>query len=235
MKVRAPAIALLLATAMAPSLASANPFHLQLTASTDAPLAVGLRGDLELPGRLRVAVAGGFAPQPYINVMNNVLTAAGGSQGGGLYGFTVESASAWRVHAGWRPFSGAGLLLMGGYGRLSMDGAVNARTLITSITGVAPPASVPEANGVYDVSSSLHMVDAELGWEFTMFDDRLVIQTAVGVGFTVAANTTIQPRFTSSTPGAAAARTRAQEDFDSTLRRYGVVPTISLSLGYRFF
>ncbi len=236
MKVRAASIVLALASTFAPSVGRADPFHLQASVGTDAPLAVTLRGDLELPGRLRLMASGGLAPQAYINVLNNVLTAAsGGQSGSGFYGIRVESASAWRVHAGWRPFSGAGLVLMGGYGRLDLAGAANARTLITSVTGVTPPASVPEANGIYDVRSTLHMVDAELGWEFLLFGDRLVIQTAIGVGVTVDARTTVSPRFASTTPGAAAARTTAQDRVSEMLRSYGVVPTMSLSLGYRFF
>lgn len=222
-----------LAVALSPVVAAASPLHLQLAANTDAPLAVGGRVDAELPGRIRLMASGGFAPRAYVNVMNNLLSASDGQSGGGFYGITIESASAWRVHAGWRPF--AGLLVMGGYGRVDLAGSASARTLITSVTGVAPPASVPEANGVYDVSSTLHMLDAELGWEFTLFDDRLVIQTAVGVGVTMAAATTITPRFASTTPGAAAARTSAESMVNDSLRAWGVVPSMSLSLGYRFF
>lgn len=236
MKHRALAFALALATTLAPALSHASPVHAQASLGTDAPLMLSLRGDVELPGRLRVMAAGGFAPTAYVNVINNVLSAGGGGQsGGGLYGIHVDSASAWRVHAGWRPFAGAGLVLMGGYGRLDLAGSASARDVITSVTGVAPPSGIPEANGMYDVTSTLHMLDAELGWEFLLFDDHLVIQTAVGVGATMAAHTTITPRFASTTPGAAAARTQAQNHVDDTLRSYGVVPTISLSLGYRFF
>jgi hypothetical protein len=231
---RAPALALTVAMMLAPTAARANPFHLQASVGTDAPLAISLRGDVELPGRLRAMVSGGVAPQAYLNVFNNVI-AASGQSGAGLFGIRVESASAWRLHAGWRPFSGAGLVLMAGYGRLDLSGSVSARELITSVTGTAPPPNIPEANGVYDVASALHMFDAELGWEFLLFNDHLVIQTAVGVGATVAAHTTIQPRFASTTPGAAAARAQAQDQVDHTLRTYGVVPTLSLSLGYRFF
>ncbi len=235
MKHRALAFALALATTLAPALSQATPLHAQASVGTDAPLMLSLRGDVELPGRLRVMASGGFAPTAYVNVINNVLSAGGGQSTSGLYGIRVDSASAWRVHAGWRPFAGAGLVLMGGYGRLDLVGSAGARDVITSITGVAPPSGLPEANGMYDVNSALHMVDAELGWEFLLFGDRMVIQSAVGIGVTMAAHTAIQPRFTSTTPGAAAARTQAQNLVDETLRSYGVVPTISVSVGYRFF
>jgi hypothetical protein len=231
------ALALATTALLAPAAASASPFHLQAAAGTDAPLALSLRGDVELPGRLRVMVAGGVTPTLYLAAFNGVLSAAaGGSQSSaaGPFGTRLDSGSMWRVAGGWRPFPGAGLVLTAGYARLSLSGAASAAELITAVTGSAPPAQVPEARGVYSVTSTLHMVSAELGWEFLFFGDHLVLQTAVGVVGTVDAQTSITPRFASTTPGAAEARVVAQSYVDQALRSYAVLPTFSLSLGYRF-
>ncbi|MDO9018116.1 MAG: hypothetical protein Q8S73_02995 [Deltaproteobacteria bacterium] len=230
------ALALVTPLLCAPALASADPFHFQVSAGTDAPLAVSLRGDVELPGRLRVMASVGVTPSLYLDAFNGVISAAGGGSqtSAGPYGLRLDRGSMWRVHAGWRPFPGAGLLLMGGYGRLTLSGDASARELITTVTGQPPPAQVPEANGVYDVTSTLHTVSAELGWEFTFFGDHLVIQTAVGFVGTVDSRTAITPQFVSTTPGAAEARVTAQGYIDQVLQSYVFLPTFSLSLGYRF-
>lgn len=220
----------------APAIAQADPFHAQVAVGTDLPVALSVRGDVELPGRLRVMASGGITPEVYLRAYNGILHAAssGSQSGSGLFGMTVDSGSAWRVHGGWRPFAGAGLVLMAGYGRLNLAGSANARDVFTYVTGTAPPAQVPEANGVYDIRSTLHMFDAELGWEFLFFGDHLVIQTAVGFSGTVDSRTAITPRFNSTTPGAAAARTVAEGYVDQALQSYVFLPTFSLSLGYRF-
>lgn len=233
---RCPALALSAALACAPALAGADPFHFQTSVGTDVPLAVSLRGDVELPGRLRVMASAGVTPAAYLAAFNGVLSAAGGGSqsSSGDLGVRLTEGSMWRVHGGWRPFAGAGLVLMGGYGRLDVAGSASARELITAVTGQAPPAQVPEANGVYDVAATLHAVSAELGWEFLFFGDHLVLQTSVGFVGTVDSRTTITPRFTSTTPGAAEARRAAQTWVDQSLQSYGFLPTFSLSLGYRF-
>lgn len=233
-----PASAFVLAAALvtAPALAKADPpVHFQTTLGTDLPLAVTLRGDLELPGRLRLMASAGVTPEPYLAAFNSVLAASSGSQSGsGLMGIQLTGGTSWRVHAGWRPAPNAGLLLMGGYGRVDLRGTANARELIASVTGMTPPPSVPEANGVYDVETTLHTLNAEVGWEFLFFGDHLVLQTAVGVMGTFDSRTAITPRFASTTPGAAEARNAAQTYVDQTVRTYGILPTFSLNLGYRF-
>ena len=234
---RTPAFVLATALLSAPGLAAADPpVHLQTTIGTDAPLAVNVRADLELPGRLRLMASGGVTPDLYLSAFNGIVSASAGTQSdAGLSGIRLTSATSWRVHAGWRPAPNAGLLLMGGYGRVDLSGEVSARELITSVTGLAPPANVPEANGMYDVTATLHTLNAEIGWEFLFLGDHLALMTAVGLMATVDSRTTITPRFTSTTPGAADARRSAQDSIDQVLRSYAFVPTFSLSLGYRFF
>lgn len=232
------ALALVLVAAVCvPAAAGADPVHLQTSVGTDAPVAVVFRSDAELPGRLRVTGSVGYMPEPYVDAFNGLLSAAGRSSqsGPGLLGIRLDRATAWRVHGGWRPFRRAGLVLMAGYGRVDLHGTADARELITSVTGVAPPPRLPEANGVYDVASTLHMFDAELGWEFLGFGDRLVVQTSVGLAATVDSRTAVQPRFASTTPGAAEARRFAQDYVDQVLQSYAFLPTLSLSVGYRFF
>jgi hypothetical protein len=230
-------LALLASLVLAPALAAADPLHLQVAAGTEAPVALSLRGDVELPGRLRLMASVGTTPQAYLAAFNGLIRAAGTSSqsSSGLFGIGLDGGSAWRVQGGWRPFAGAGLVLMGGYTRLDLSGSASAREVVTSVTGQAPPPSIPEASGVYSVASTLHMVSAELGWEFLFFGDHLVIQTAVGFVGTIDSRTTITPRFASTTPGAAAARATAQTFVDQALQAYVFLPTFSLSLGYRFF
>ena len=230
------ALALVATLVCAPAIATADPFHFQASVGTDVPLAASLRGDIELPGRLRVMASVGITPDIYLRAFNGVISAAGANSqsSSGLYGIRLDSGSLWRIHGGWRPFPGAGFVLMGGYGRLSLSGSASASELITSVTGRTPPPQVPEANGVYSVTSTLHTVSAELGWEFLFFGDHLVLQTAVGFVGTIDSQTTITPRFVSTTAGAAAARQTAQGYVDQVLQSYVFLPTFSLSLGYRF-
>jgi hypothetical protein len=237
MRTTAAALTLLTSLVSAPGIGLASPFHAQASAGTDAPLTLSIRGDIELPGRLRVMVSVGTTPELYRDAYNGIISAAGNSSqtSAGLYGIRMDSGSMWRLHGGWRPFPGAGLLLMGGYGRLDLSGTANARELITSVTGLPPPPNVPEANGLYSIDATLHMVSAELGWEFLFFGDRVVLQTSVGFAGTVDSRTAITPRFASTTPGTAEARRTAQDYVDHVLRSYVFLPTFSLSLGFRFF
>lgn len=237
MRSAATALALLASLACAQAVASADPLHLQVSVGTDAPLAIAGRAEVELPGRLRLMASYGTTPRIYLDAFEGVISAAGTSSQSpsGLFGIGLDGGSMWRLHGGWRPFAGAGLLLMGGYGRLALSGSASAGEIVTSFTGRAPPPQVPEANGVYGVASTLHTVSAELEWEFVFLSDLLVIQTAVGFVATVDSQTTITPRFTSTTPGSAEARQAAQGYVDEVLQSYVFLPTFSLSLGYRFF
>ncbi|MDB4927726.1 MAG: hypothetical protein JWM10_210, partial [Myxococcaceae bacterium] len=147
------ALALLGSLVLAPALAAADPFHFQVAAGTEAPVALSLRGDIELPGRLRVMASVGTTPQVYLSAFNGLIRAAGTSSqsSSGLLGIGLDRGSSWRVQGGWRPFAGAGLVLMGGYTRLNVSGSASAREVFTSVTGQVPPASVPEASGLYSV------------------------------------------------------------------------------------
>jgi len=233
----AAALTLLASMGCAPAIALADPFHFQVAAGTEVPLALSLRGDVELPGRLRVMASVGTTPALYRDAFNGIISAAGTSSqtSSGLYGISLDSGSMWRIHGGWRPFPNAGLLLMAGYARLDLSGTASASELITSVTGRPPPPNVPEANGVYSIASTLHAFNADLGWEFLFFGDRLVLQMAVGFVGTVDSRTAITPRFASTTPGTAEARRTAQEYVDHVLRSYVFLPTFSLSLGFRLF
>lgn len=224
----------------APAVCSADPaWHFVASVTTEAPLAASLRGDLELPGRLRVATSYGMMPSSYVSVVNRLLSLAGGGNmqsSPGLLGMTVDEGTAFRLHGGWRPSSTAGFLMMVGYGRVNLYGSGSARALVEGATGMTPPAGTPESTGTYQIQSTLHMFEAEVGWEWLMFGDRLALRIAGGVSGTVDSRTSIQPQWTSRSPATTAQVVDAAEArVDRTLQSYAITPVFSIGLGYRIF
>ncbi len=238
---RAPLLlALSLATLLAlPARAqSPSPWHLQLEALTDVPLDVGGRVVVEGPLRLRLSTSLGVLPGPYVDIINDFAVALGGynQQTAALIQSSLSSSLVWRTHLGWRPFPRAGFVFDVGYGLVALGGGVNAADAIAAVLGKNATTAAPTAAD-YNVASTLQMIDADLGWEWTLFGDRLVIEAGLGFSATLGASTSATPTTTT------AHGQQARDDFgdaaahylDGLYTSYVYTPVATVAAGYRFF
>ena len=91
-----------------------------------------------------------------------------------------------------------------------------------------------DENMMYDIDSTLHMLDVELGWEWHNWHP-VVIRTAIGLAWTLGAKTAISPKKTPKYPQFTDALARYGEDYlDDLYTTYVISPTVSLGVGYEF-
>jgi len=148
----------------------------------------------------------------------------------------LQTSLVWRTHLGWRPFPREGFTVMAGYGLVTLGGGASAQELIAGITGAMIPPGSASAMLSYRVRSTLHMVDVELGWEWTFLRDRLVVHAALGFAGTVASQTRITPDYTPRAPQVTASFAAAGERYlDGLYQSYVFTPVLSVGVGYRFF
>jgi hypothetical protein len=188
---------------------------------THAPIDVGLQLGLKTPFGLRLSGGIGWVPDVFIDVLTDVAASASSdARAQAVFEHGRYEGKTWRVQFGVQPFRAIGLYLDAGYSRLDMTGA-----LALSETGVRELVTL---GGSYTAETRLHLWLVELGYQ-TQFAKRLVAAAALGVVGTFDANTTF-----ASQDGAAPAALLAEiaRTADSSIEAYGIVPTLSLRLGF---
>lgn len=221
------------------ALADKDDFHLRAEAASDFPLDVAGRVTLEGPLRLRLSTSLGVLPSQYVDGLNGVLVNAHAySDGiGQLVGDTFRSSLVFRTHVGIRPFAKSGFYIDAGYGLVSLGGDANAGRAISDATKWKVPAGshVNVADLNFSLSSKIHMLDVELGWELTIAR-HIALRFAFGGAFTMTSTTTITPEF--SYPSQASIQpylNRASGLLDHIYQNYGFVPVLTVGAGYAFF
>jgi hypothetical protein len=216
---------------------SPSPWHLQIEALTEVPMDIGGRVVVEGPLRLRFSTSVGVMPGPYVDVINDFVVALGGynQQTAALIESSLSSSVVWRTHLGWRPFPRAGLVFDVGYGLVALGGGVNAAEAIAAADSKTATSAPTAAN--YNVSSTLQMIDADLGWEWKLFGDRMVIEAGLGFSATLAASTSATPETTTAhgTKVRDAFGDAAAKYLDGLYTSYVYVPVATVAAGYRFF
>lgn len=212
-------------------------WHASAGVGTDLPLAIGARAQVEMPFRLRLSTSIGILPAPYVDGINAFVVAVGGYDDAtaDLVKSTISSSLIWRNHVGYRPVKSLGLYGELGYGLVALGGSTTASTLIAGVTGKSFPSSEASGNHVFDAAATLHMLDLEVGWDFPIAD-RLELRVAAGGAFTVASQTTIEPRFSPRAARLVNEFTDYGEQYlDDTFTSYVFTPVLSVSAAYRFF
>lgn len=204
---------------------------------TDVPMQVGGRFGLELPERVRVGLTLGVLPEGYVQLIDAILVGAGAfdAQTGDLIEAALRSSLVVRARVGWHPVADEGFYFDVGYTLATLGGGIGGQTLIAAVTG----RDAPEADGLgrleYDVASTLHMLDLEIGWRFAL-DERWSLRVALGFAGTVASSTTVAPTYRPLRPEEVAAFTASAEAYlDDIYTGYVHAPTVSVALGYRLF
>lgn len=211
----------------------------EMGAGTDVPAYIGARAALELPPRLRIATGIGILPAPYVELINSVATQFEGytEETAQLVEDTLQSSLVWRLHAGYRPFADNGFYFDGGYTLVTLGGTTSAEAVIAALFGqggtVVEGTDPSEAHD-YDISSTLHLVGFELGYLFEL-SEHVVLRTALGGIFTVAATTTVERQFEARRPTAADRFEEGVEEYlNDIYTSYVHSPIASVSVGYVF-
>jgi len=225
---------------MAAATATAAP-PIDVTVGTRVPLDLGVRGRVELPGRVQVGFGVGYLPGGYVDVINSAAQAfnAYDDATASVIRSAIKSSLVTSIDAGWRPIEKRGLRFGVGYSFVALGGDAAASDLVAAASGSEPPS---EGEGgrrggdalSYDLAASLHLVRPEVGWTF-LFGDRWVLDAGLGGLFTMSSAATVEPEFTPSAPAAQTAFTKATEVWlVETLDRYVHSPTVSVAVGMRF-
>ena len=192
-----------------------------------------------MPYGIRASTSVGYLPGLYVDLINAIVVAAGGynDETADVISNAISNSLVWRLHVGWRPFRNYGFYFEVGYTLVTMGGDVSGEDLIVVATGASPPENPSASSRDYDVGSTLHMIDVEVGWEL-VFWEHFIVRVAIGVAATVGAQTDIEPLFTPhplATAGVNALCEYGSNYLNDIYTSYVFPPVVSVSAGYRFF
>src|ERR1700691_907453 len=163
-------------------------------AGTDFPIDVDLGVQVAAPFRLRATTTLGYLPGPYVDAINTFLVDIGAynQDVANLVKSSLTSSLVWRTHVGYQPWACHGFYAMAGYGLVTFGGGATGSEIIEAATGKQLPVTDRTMPRTLAVTSTLHMLDVELGWDWHL-DDHWLVRAAGGGGVTVAAHTTETP------------------------------------------
>ena len=204
---------------------------------TDFPIQVGASFHVEMPSRFRIHTSLGAMPGPYLDAINGLAISVGwyDELTADLIKAALKNSLIWRLRLGWRPWEQQGFYFGAGYTLGALGGGLSGAEVMATVTGIDLD---DEAGGQrsFDVKSTVHMVDAEVGWEWVVWKG-LLIRTALGGAFTVGSKTVIEPTWT-PVPRAKASvdeLSRAGEAYlDETYRAYVHSATVTVAVGWVF-
>jgi hypothetical protein len=214
-----------------------NGWHLALEAQTVLPVDVGPRLTAESPWGLRASTSFGVFTPAYLRIINSAVVAADvyGRDKAEVLEHALDPSLVWRLHLGWRPPGAMGLFFAFGYGVVHLTGLITQWDLYVLDLTPLPPARQNLPRYDFSVTTTLHMLNFEVGWE-QVFLRHLVVRLAVGLAATVGTSASLEPNFDGVVAERAAVFCDEFEgDLEDTLRKYGFLPTLSVALGYRFF
>lgn len=212
-------------------------FQLDAAATTVVPLMIGAQVTLELPVRLQLQGELGVLPGAYVDAADSILVSTGayGDAESQIVRAALRDSMVMRLSAGWRPFEDHGFEMFGGYTMINLGTSVTARDAVEAYTAVTLPAGVGTES--VDLDATIHAVHATIGWRWVVAD-HLTIRTSLGYVHALSASTHVTvPDSVSNVAGASNvdnATSLAEARLDDLMTTYGELPTVGLSVGYRF-
>lgn len=193
--------------------------RVELIGGTLAPIDFELGARIVAFDRIVLGVAAGVST--YGGVAGQLVDENGGGGAGSIVATLVNGAYALRAYVGIRPFEGLGLELTGGYALLDRT------TTRVDVGGIARTLGAQTTATVGEAQLVLHTVTAELAWTFFVLD-HLVIRPSIGWIQVLSSEVTLTAPDTSVGVGDAATA------LEQALGTYGMGPTLSIEMGYRF-
>ncbi len=206
--------------------------RVRVVAGVDAPLELAGGVELVLPWRIRVGTAVGVLPQTVERSVNTALVDHGvyDHSIGDLVNVGMQRVLLWRLYVAIQPWPGHGLLAAAGVGAAWLHGAATA-VQVASALEMPLPDGTPGGDTRFDLASRLHVVDAELGWEWRL-PRHWSLQLRVGVAAATSASTrvTLTPAITD--PRIAPLADRARTTLDHAYTTYVKTPLLSCVVGF---
>lgn len=214
----------------------AKPARLTLGAEalSEFPLMVGGRIWIELPGRVSIGTSLGYLPGAYEQAVNATLMSAGAydSQTGAVIESVMEDSFIFRASIGWRPFAERGAYLRLGYVLAVLEGSLSTE-LVQAAAGSlpVPAAALSRYLDGYSMESTLHMLHAEIGWQWVVARG-LSLRLGLGAAMTVGASSSIVDH--GNHPKQISALLAPTEAYlDDILTSYVFTPTVTLAVGWQ--
>jgi hypothetical protein len=220
-----------------PPPAKERSFAIDLGAATELPIMVGAQATVELPYRLLLQGEIGALPSAYVNAMDRVLVAAGAydASTSTLVKGALQRSLIGRVSAGFRPFAGHGLEIMGGYTHSSLSGAMGARQAILAATGYSMPTWIPDSQ--IELRSRIHSLHASLGWRWVIADHFFIRAQVAYMQSIGSSSRLVAQSELNSLPVVSTRIVAVNQAVDATLNdkltKYVKLPVIGLSMGCR--
>lgn len=232
------------AVAGAPFLVAApppdDPWHVDVAAGTELPIAMGGMVTAELPYRILLRADLGLLPKPYAYLIDDFLRAVGSYSDlvSKLIRAGLGDSAVVRLGAGWRPFEDHGFEVLGGYTLVTLGGSLSARDTIQAfLEAKGSEQEVPsdEGRGI-PLHATLHSFHVTLGWRWLLWDDRLVLRASLTYLQCVAASSGVD--ITARSLKMQARVNAVNQEINGYLSPYFTTwvkaPVVGLSLGYRF-
>lgn len=233
-------IALLLTSALAAPV--------QVIAGTKAPLSIGAKARVELPGRVQLGGGIGYLPGGYVDILNGTAMAfdAYEQSTADLIKAAIQSSAVFDADLGWRPFPESGFTFGLGYSLVALGGDASTAELIAGVTGIEAPESGTDGDGPlagragsaddqsYDITAAVHLLRPEVGWQIDL-GDRWMVDVGLGGAFTLNSGVIVKAENESAAPALQEAfEAGTSEWLEDTIEQYVHSPTISVGFGAKF-
>lgn len=195
-----------------------SPVRVELIGGTLAPIDFELAARIVFVDHILLGVAAGLTT--YGGVAGQLVDENGGNGAGTTVATLAMGAFTFRAYAGIRPFDGLGLEVVGGYAMITQSARAD-------VGGIARALGAQTTATEGHAAFTLHAATVELAWSFYLLD-AFVFRPALGYMQILSADVGLSS--TATTGGLDA----ASSALESALLQYGMTPTVSLSMGYRF-
>jgi hypothetical protein len=211
------------------------PVSLDLGASTWLPLSVGPELDVELPGRVLASVHLGWMPELYSRTLTNGLEDAGvyDATVGALVAGALESATTWRLMAGWRPLAKYGLEVWLGYSHVSLSGESSVGEIAPLLDPALADRIVSElGDRTAQLESSLDQFSVSVGWRWVLAEHLLL---RANIGYLQAFDSSSRVEIEGSPQLTALVQPTVDTVLHDHYMNYVKLPVVGLGVAYRFF
>lgn len=208
-------------------------WHADITVGTDVPVDIGARLAVETPIGLRLFGEVGGMPQGY-QTMTSAVAGLADTQGRNVSAAvdqTMQSAFSGAAGLSLRPMPNKGLVADVGWRRMNLRGEGSVASIASALGyGAQIGASAEQP---WTSKTTMDQVITRVGWMWEPAE-QLIVRLDVGAAITVAADTSLATADGSAPePAYAAFAEVASAQFDQTLRRFGHLPTVGFSVGWR--
>ena len=196
---------------------------------------LGGKLEAEGPKRLMLSTSLGTLPESYLDTINAAAEGFGWytPEVSSLISAALENSLVWKTSLGWTPWKNRGFYFAGGYTLVTLGGGLSGAELVAALTEKELSSSGTSERNLA-VAATSHMLNAELGWTWTLWRG-LYLRTSLGAALTVAASSEVvpewppRPRFESAVNELAL---EGENYLNQTLVSYVHTGFVGLSLGW---